>query len=90
MKEIVGKVTIEERDEIKRLFGRKNALIDLLKSVEKGTTLYGNAMEDFIDTNEKFKNWWDVTAKKYGWKGIGTAHWEINFDTCEIFLTSGE
>jgi CXXX repeat modification system protein len=86
MKEVVGKVTTEERDEIKRLFGRKNALIDLLKSVEKDSTFYERAMEDFIDTNEKFQKWWDVTAHKYYWKDIGTSHWEINFETCEIYL----
>jgi len=88
MKEVVGKVTPEERDEIKKLFGRKNALVDLLKSVEKGSAFYENAMEDFIATNEKFQNWWNVTSQKYSWKGVGTAHWEINFETCEIYISN--
>jgi CXXX repeat modification system protein len=88
MKEVVGKVTPEERDEIKKLFGRKNALMDLLKTVENGSAMYEKAMEDLINTNEKFQNWWDVTSKKYSWKGIGTVHWEINFETCEIYITN--
>jgi CXXX repeat modification system protein len=88
MKEVVGKVTPEERDEIKKLFGRKNALIDLLKTIENGSAMYEKAMEDLIDTNEKFQNWWDITAKKYSWKGAGTVHWEINFESCEIFIAN--
>jgi CXXX repeat modification system protein len=86
MKEVVGRVTPEERDEIKNLFGRKNALVDLLKTVEKGSAFYENAMEDLIATNEKFQNWWNVTSKKYLWKGIEKAHWEINFENCEIYI----
>jgi CXXX repeat modification system protein len=88
MKEVIGKVTINERDEIKKLFGRKNALMDLLKSVEKGSSMYENAMEDLIETNEKFQNWWNVTSDKYSWKGGGGIQWSINFDTCEIFLAN--
>jgi CXXX repeat modification system protein len=88
MKEVVGKVTPTESGEIKKLFTRKNALMDLLKSVEKGTAFYENAMEDFIETNEKFQNWWNITAKKYSWKDNGTTRWEINFDTCEIFIVN--
>lgn len=88
MKEVVGKVTAEESAEIKKLFLRKNALIDLLKSVEKGSAIYENVMSDFIETNEKFQNWWNNTSKKYSWKNPKTAQWEINFDTCEIFLAN--
>jgi len=88
MREVVGKVTIEERDEIKKLFGRKNALMDLLKTVGNDSVVYEKAMEDLINTNEKFQKWWDVTSTKYSWKGMGTVHWEIDFDNCEIFISN--
>ena len=86
MKEVIGKVTLKERDEIKSLFGRKNALIDLLKTVEKGSSLYENAMSDYIETNEKFQNWWNVMATKYKWNTGKNIQWHIDFNTCEIFV----
>ena len=34
MKKLVGKVTEQERDQIKALFERKNGLTELLKSID--------------------------------------------------------
>ena len=38
------------------------------------------------ETGTKFQNWWDVMAQKYQWESAKGGNWEINFDTCEIFL----
>lgn len=86
MRNVIGKVSESERDEIKRLFGRKNALIDLLKSVEKGSQLYETAMNDYIETNDNFQNWWNRMARKYDWQGGASIQWQIDFNNCEIFL----
>jgi len=37
-------------------------------------------------TSTKFQNWWDRMAAKYQWKGTENGHWEIDFNTNEIYL----
>ena len=39
------------------------------------------------ETGTKFQNWWDRMSGQYQWKSTPNGHWEINFDTCEIFLS---
>jgi len=84
---LVGKVTESERDEIKYLFERKNGLIELFKCIEGSSSpLYDKIVMDMGESSSKFQKWWDDTSSKYHWEGKGDSHWEINFDTCEIFL----
>jgi CXXX repeat modification system protein len=86
-----GKVTAEERDEIKRLFHRKVALGELFQAIGKMDpkqmdALYEKAIADMGETTMTFQAWWEATAKRYGWKSINGANWRIDFDTCEVFL----
>ena len=82
-----GKVSIEERDEIKFLFERKNGLSELFKIVDTSNEiLYEKMIKDMGETTSKFQNWWDRMGKKYKWKTKANGHWEIDFDTCEIIL----
>ena len=37
-------------------------------------------------TATKFQSWWDEKAQKYQWDSLPDHRWEIDFDTCEIFL----
>jgi len=83
----VGKVTEAERDEIKRLFERKNGLAELFKSVQSPEhPLYDRLVQDMGETATRFQKWWDEKSRQYKWKGEAGAHWEIDFETCEIFL----
>lgn len=43
-------------------------------------------MMDLGDTGTKFQNWWSEKSAKYGWESAMNGNWEINFDTCDIFL----
>ena len=87
IKKIVGKVTEEERDEIKLLFERKNGLTELFKIVNlKDTDIYEKLVKDMGETSTKFQSWWDNNSKKYNWEKKNDVNWEINFETCEIFL----
>ena len=84
----VGQVTPEERNEIHTLFERRNGLIELAKILTSDNTeLYEKLVKDMGDTSTKYQNWWDRMAQKYKWEGSENGKWEINFDTCEIFLT---
>ena len=42
------------------------------------------------ETGAKFQNWWDTMARNYQWESAENGHWEINFETCEIFLVTND
>ena len=86
-KKIVGQVTIEEKNEIQFLFERRNGLNELAKIVSsENNELYEKLVKDLGETHSKFQKWWDSMFLKYKWEAHDNGHWEINFDTCEIFL----
>lgn len=83
----IGNVTIEERNEIQSLFERKNGLTELFKSLTADNSfLYDKIIQDMGIVSVKFQKWWDDKSKKYNWENIPGYKWEINFQTCEIFL----
>jgi CXXX repeat modification system protein len=36
----------------------------------------------------KFQKWWSDMAQKYGWESAEGGNWEIDFDTCDIYLNA--
>lgn len=89
MKKLVGQVTPEERNEIQALFERRNGLNELAKILTADNVeLYEKMVKDLGETSSKFQNWWDRMGQKYKWESIENGRWEINFDTCEIFLVN--
>lgn len=86
-REKVGQVTAEECAEIKQLFERRNGLIELAKVLTpENEALYEKLVADMGTTGTKFQQWWDDKATKYQWKNVAGGNWEINFETCEVFL----
>lgn len=86
-KRLVGQVTPEEKDEILTLFERRNGLNELAKILTvDNSELYEKVVKDLGETSTKFQFWWTLMAEKYQWESSEDGHWEINFDTCEIFL----
>lgn len=91
MTRIIGKVSAEECNEIQTLFERRNGLNELAKILTADNQeLYERLVKDLGETGSKFQNWWDRMARKYSWESDENGHWEINFDTCEIFLVTPE
>ena len=89
MKKTVGQVTPEEKDEIQRLFERRNGLTELAKILTADNSeLYEKLVKDMGETGVKFQNWWDRMSQKYHWESAPDGNWEINFDTREIFLVT--
>ena len=89
IKKIVGQVTEDEKREIQQLFERRNGLKELapiLKAEE--SELYEKLIQDMGETSAKFQSWWDRMAEKYHWESTEKSHWEINFDTCIIYLVT--
>lgn len=88
-KKVVGQVTEEEKKEIQTLFERRNGLNELAKIVTADNTdLYEKLVKDMGETGTKFQNWWDRMSQKYQWESSENGNWEINFETCEIYLVT--
>jgi len=89
IRKLVGQVTPEERDEIQRLFERRNGLNELAKILTPDNAeLYEKLVKDMGETGTKFQQWWDAMSQKYQWESAQNGNWEINFETCEIFLVA--
>lgn len=87
-KKKVGYVAEEEKNEILRLFERRNGLNELAKIISPGNNeLYERLVKDLGETTTKFQQWWDAMSSKYQWESIENGHWEIDFNTNDIYLT---
>lgn len=88
MKKEVGMVTPQERDEIRRIFERRNGLMELAKIVtsDGDGSLYERLIADLGDTSTRFQQWWDTMGVKYDWEGSVAGQWEIDFNQCKVYL----
>ena len=87
MKKVVGQVSELEKREIQILFERRNGLNELAKILTADNTeLYERLIKDLGETSIKFQKWWTQMSEKYQWESIDGGNWEIDFDTCEIYL----
>ena len=85
--DVVGKISSEEMQEIRRLFERRNGLVELCRCLERGEDcLYEKVVQDLGATTTGIQKWWDLKGRKYGWRGRRDGQWEISFETCEIHL----
>ena len=91
MKKQVGQVTVEEKNELQQLFERRNGLNELAKILTADNTeLYEKLVKDMGETGTKFQSWWDRMSAKYQWEGVENGNWEIDFNTCGIYLAVNE
>lgn len=87
VRKLVGQVTIDEKSEIQTLFERRNGLNELAKILTADDAeLYEKLVKDMGETQSKFQNWWNQMSTKYQWESAENGNWEINFDTCDIYL----
>jgi len=87
----VGSVTGVERDEIRRLFERKNGLSELFRSLAglskaelESSPLYERLVGDMGENATLFQGWWDRMSNKYSWESLPGYKWEIDFESCEV------
>ena len=89
MKKIISRVTEEEKNEIQALFERRNGLNELSQILTiENEALYEKLVKDLGETGAKFQDWWDRMGEKYNWESAEDGNWEINFETCEIYLVT--
>lgn len=88
-KKLVGQVTPEEKDEIQSLFERRNGLNELAMILTPDKEeLYEKLVKDMGEIGVRFQQWWNTASQKYNWEMTENGNWEINFETCEIFLVT--
>lgn len=89
MKKIICRVTEEEKNEIQALFERRNGLNELSQILTvENEALYEKLVKDLGETGAKFQNWWNRMGEKYNWESVEGGNWEIDFDTCNIYLVT--
>ena len=92
-KEIVGMVTVEEKNELMILFERKLGIEELavtlesdLLAAEKKDQMQDKMISELGKTKLKLQAWWDKMYAKYNWKSVEGNKWNIDFQTCEIYI----
>lgn len=91
MKKAIGRVTEQERDEIQKLFERRNGLNELAKILTADNeSLYERMVRDMGETSARFQQWWDTMGAKYAWESAEDGTWEIDFNDCTIYLVTPE
>jgi len=93
-KKRVGQVTPEERDEIKTLFERKNALTELFKTLAESDSMnsaaYEKVVADLGQVTTRFGQWWAEMSGRHQWESAKNGRWEIDFNDCSIYLVPAE
>ena len=86
---MVGQVTVEEKNEIQALFERRNGLNELSQILTvENEALYEKLVKDLGETGAKFQDWWNCMGEKYNWESVEGGNWEIDFETCNIYLVT--
>ncbi len=92
-KEIIGSVTEEEKNEVMMLFERKVGIEELAATLEndllfdeKKEIMQDKMISELGKVKLNLQSWWDKMHQKYNWKSLEGYSWNIDFQTCEIFL----
>ena len=88
-RKLVGQVTVEEKNEIQAMFERRNGLNELSQILTvENEALYEKLVKDLGETGAKFQDWWNRMGEKYNWESVEGGNWEIDFETCNIYLVT--
>jgi len=90
----VGRVSTDERDQIRALYLRRRGLEALFSTLAKmdaetleSTPLYDRIVRDMGVVTVDFDKWWEEMAAKHAWRRQRPDQaFRIDFETCEVFL----
>lgn len=94
----IGTVTDEEKDQIEKIFERKNSLQELLLTLQTSSlvnketkdTIYEKLVNDIDQANRAYDKWWSDMQRQYGWLAIVGYNYKIDFNTKEVVLEKTE
>lgn len=91
--QLLGSVSFEECEELKRIYRRKTALQELALTLAttpddqlSNNQFYEKLVDDLADCNQNMMEWWNKIASKHGWNYSSQDSWRIDFETGEIYL----
>ncbi len=94
MRTMIGKVTEEEKNEILCLYERKLGIEELTATLESDLltkegkeNLQDKMLSELGKTQLKLQAWWDDMYEKYQWEQAEGHQWNIDFETCNIYLS---
>jgi CXXX repeat modification system protein len=91
MKRRIGQVSEQEKQEIRALANRKNALIELSKIIEVNDgnrSQYEKLVQDIVEATICFRQWWNDMETKRQWNKQPAESWEIDFRTNDVYLVT--
>jgi CXXX repeat modification system protein len=88
---VLGTVTSDEAATLRRLYERRNGLLELFKvlpdlSGDGADALYGRIVKDLGEVMTGYEEWWNGMSRKYGWENTKGKSWEIDFESREVLL----
>ncbi len=87
MGKLVGHVSENEKNDMIDICEVKVALDNLEKIVGKDETdLLEQITRERDIANEKYNAWWDRIRENYDFEGDEQGHWQLDFQTGEVFL----
>lgn len=92
-KEVVGKVSEEEKNEVMTIFERIKGIEELtytfesdLMSEEEKKKMSEKMTVEKEKALQSMQQWWNKMHEKYQFKSVDGMSWSIDFQTCEILL----
>ncbi len=87
MEKLVGQVSEIEKNDMIDICEAKVALDNLQKIVGKDEAdVYEQIIHEREIVNEKYNAWWDGIRENYNFEGDEQGHWQLDFQTGEVFL----
>lgn len=91
-RQMLGRVSDGERDDIRRIHERRTALQELLLTLDspdlspaQRQVLQTGIEEDLARTTARFEGWWQTVGVKYHLDRAGHGGWMLDFETQEIW-----
>ena len=90
MKIELGSITDFENDELRLLFSKKTALIELMRSLENNSAekIYDKIVTDLAAANDAIAAWWEKTSAKYNWTFSASDTWSVDFKSKIAYLNT--
>lgn len=89
--ELIGAVTISERDDLLKLHERRTALKELFVTLnspwlaeDERTALKERIVDDLAMTTALYEAWWRERARQYNWGPRTNDQWMLDFEACEV------
>lgn len=84
----LGKVCINENEEMMNIYNKRAALDELMCTISKTESpeLYKKVNDELKSIVIEYEKWWECIKNKYNWIINENEYLILDFDTCEIIV----